>query len=52
MESLNKEELEEEIHSVKDVLIAHEAQLKLNTKAIRAMNFIKGLLERELEKFK
>lgn len=52
MDSLNKEELEEEIHSVKDVLIAHEAQLKLNTKAIKAMSFIKGLLEGELEKFK
>ncbi len=49
---LSKEELEEEIQSIKDVLVAHEAQLKLNTRAIKAMGFIKGLLEKELEKFK
>ena len=50
MDSLNKEDLKEEISSVNEVIKAHEDQLKLNSKAIKNLSFIKFLLERELEK--
>lgn len=49
---LSKEEIEEEITAIQNVIDAHEAQLETHLKGIKAMKFNKILFERELEKFK
>lgn len=50
--ALSKEELEEEIYAVENVLKIHEEQIKLNLKGVKANSFILKLLQKELEKFK
>ena len=50
MVSLNRAELEEEIHAVKGVMNIHETGVKLNAQALKVNTFLLGLLEKELEK--
>lgn len=52
MIKLSKEELQEEINAVKNVLKIHKEQIKLNEKGVKANGFILQLLEAELETFK
>ena len=49
---LSKQELENEIKAVENVLKTHEESLKLNALGVRANCFILNLLEKELERFK
>ena len=52
MDSLSKKELETEIVSIDESIKAHKAQMELHVYAIKVDNYLKLLMEEELENFK
>ena len=52
MVSLNKKELEEEIHAVKGVIKIHQVGVEQNAHAEKVNYFVLDLLKKELAKLK
>lgn len=48
----SKKLIEEELLAINDSLKAHEAQTEIHEKMIKREEFLKVLVEKELEKFK
>ena len=52
MASLSKELITDELQAINDSINAHIAQMEIHEKMLKRENFLKVLVEKELEKFK
>ena len=52
MALLSKEEMAEEMKAIDDSIAAHKAQMEIHDKMLKRENFLKVLVQEQLEKFK